>query len=277
VFGGDGMLGHKMVQALDDVTGTIRGATPHPVLAAKYIVSMVDVRNWRITQEVIDAVRPDAVVNCVGIIKQRQPQVTDAIAVNALFPHQLAEHCRDRSIRLIHISTDCVFDGRHGDHIETDPPNATDIYGRSKALGEISDNDHALTIRTSLIGRELTGFRSLLEWFLAQSESVPGYTHAYFSGVTTNWLAITIRKLLTDHPHLTGLYNVAARRISKHDLLVLAATIYDRPRPYPDSRIVLDRSLNGAAFAAATGIETPPWLAMMMAMAADPTPYEDWR
>jgi dTDP-4-dehydrorhamnose reductase len=272
------MLGHKMVQALDDVTGTIRGATPHPVLAAKYIVSMVDVRNWRITQEVIDAVRPDAVVNCVGIIKQRQPQVTDAIAVNALFPHQLAEHCRERGNRLIHISTDCVFDGRQGGHTEADPPNATDIYGRSKALGELSDNDHVLTLRTSLIGRELTGSRSLLEWFLAQSEPVDGYALAFFSGVTTNRLAVTICKLLTDHPDLSGLYNVASQRISKHNLLTLVATIYGRPKPYMRAGVVVaDRSLDGSAFTAATGIETPAWPAMLTAMAADPTPYEDWR
>lgn len=275
VFGAEGMLGHKVAQTLDDATGTVRGTTPHPALADVPVISMVDIRDWRNAKGVIERVRPEAVVNCVGMIKQRRPDPAEAIAVNALFPHQLATYCRDRGIRLIHISTDCVFDGRRGGYSEADPPNATDTYGASKALGELSDQ--ALTLRTSLIGRELAGLRSLLEWYLAQDKPVSGFTRAYFSGVTTNWLAATIRELIVEHPDLAGLYNVASRRISKYHLLALAADAYDKPVPIPDDSVTMDRSLDGSAFTEATGIETPPWETMMSAMAADPTPYEEWR
>lgn len=275
VFGAEGMLGHKVALALGDVTGTVRGETPHPALADIPTMTMVDVRDWPNTQDRIDRVQPETIVNCAGMIKQRQPDPADAVAVNALFPHQLAAHCRDRGMRLIQISTDCVFDGVRGGYSEADTPNATDIYGASKALGELGVQ--ALTLRTSLIGRELAGHRSLLDWYLAQDKPVPGFSKAYFSGVTTNWLAATIRKLIVERPDLVGLYNVASQRTSKYHLLTLAAGVYGKPYPVPDDSVSIDRSLNGAAFIDATGIWTPPWETMMSDMAADPTPYEEWR
>jgi dTDP-4-dehydrorhamnose reductase len=220
------------------------------------------------------------VVNCVGVVKQlaAAKDPVESIAINALHPQVLARACVARGIRFVHISTDCVFDGARGSYREDDVPNATDLYGRSKALGEV-DGPGCLTLRTSMIGRELSGTSGLVEWFLTRrGDTADGYAKAVFSGFTTAALASLILQVVTNHAGLEGLYHVSAAPIDKLQLLTrlnraYGASVVIRPRDQP----VIDRSLDSTRFRDATGYTPPTWEAMIAALAADPTPYEALR
>ncbi len=219
--------------------------------------------------EVLAATRPEAVVNCVGIVKQR-PSANDAIAsleINALLPHRLARLCRIAGARLIHISTDCVFSGRKGGYLETDPSDAEDIYGRTKYLGEVAEN-HCLTLRTSIVGRELARKTGLLEWFLAQKGTVSGFSNAIFSGLTTNELSRVIEGMLVDHQNASGIFQVSSAPIDKYSLLLLFQK-YLSPdtQVVPDARIVIDRSLDSTRFRNEFGYQPPTWEAMVKELA----------
>ena len=287
ILGGGGMLGHRLWLAsrdrLDSLT-TIRG--PYASIARlgaferDRVIEGVDAAEFGTVVRAVDAAAPDAIVNCIGIVKQLKAgsDPIPSIEINALFPHRLARLAADRGARVIHVSTDCVFSGRTGGYRETDISDADDLYGRSKRLGEVTGAG-ALTIRTSMIGRELRGAHGLVEWLLAQRGGrVGGFTRAFFSGLTTAALADVIVRLLGRHPDLTGLYHVAADRISKFDLLRLVNDAYaagvtiDR-----DERLVIDRSLIGERFAEATGWTAAPWPEMIARMAADDIPYDTWR
>ena len=224
-------------------------------------------------------VNPDVIVNCIGIVKQ-DPAARDplkSIAVNALFPHELAQLCRETGARLIQLSTDCVFSGRKGNYREPDIPDAEDLYGRTKLLGEL-ESEGCLTIRTSMIGRELKGSHGLLEWFLSQRERVRGFTHAVFSGFTTLALAEAIADVIVDHPDVDGVWHLASEAISKFDLLKLIKQTYGLAIEIePAESFVCDRSLNGSRFRDATGFRAPSWPEMIERMYADPTPYDKIR
>jgi len=219
-------------------------------------------------------------VNCIGIVKQLDAAKDSALSIeiNSLLPHRLADCCSDLGAYLIHISTDCVFSGSRGQYSEDDLLDAQDLYGRSKALGEI-DRANCLTLRTSIIGRELRGQHGLLEWLFSQrGKSVQGYTHAVFSGLTTYALSRLIALLILRESRLDGLFNVASTAISKYDLLNLASNAYNlavRIKPSPDP--VLDRSLNGSRFFKATGLSVQEWDVMMSQLALDPFDYDEWR
>lgn len=287
ILGADGMLGHKMVQTLREF-GPILGTVRRPAAAYQHIELLrrpdilhgVDALDPTSLLELVDKHRPAVVVNCIGIIKQR-PDASDAIpsiTINALLPHRLAALQSRHGGRVIHFSTDCVFDGTRGGYTEADPSDAVDLYGRTKYLGEVA-TPGALTLRTSIIGRELFTRRSLLEWFLARKgETIRGFTRAIYSGVTTNYLARVVARLIRDHPALSGLYQVASRPLSKYDLLVKLRRAYDLDVDItPADGVAIDRSFTGTKFTEATGIETPEWDVLVAALAADPTPYRQWQ
>jgi dTDP-4-dehydrorhamnose reductase len=225
-------------------------------------------------------VRPVVVVNCIGIVKQaeaaKNPLVS--IEVNSLFPHRLARLCCTKGIRLIHISTDCVFSGRKGNYTENDFSDAEDLYGRTKFLGEVSD-EGCLTLRTSMIGRELETSHGLIEWFLSQGgKTVNGYKRSIFSGFTTNALADIIAKIITENRNLHGIWHVASEPISKFDLLTLVKQVYGlHIEIRPDDTVVVDRSLNADRFRQATNFVPPSWHDMIEQMYRDPTPYSKLR
>jgi len=289
ILGGAGMLGHKVFQLLhgrfDRVSCTIRAPRESrlarlPLFAGRDVSWGVDARDWPALAALLRARRPDVVVNALGVIKQRaagKDPIT-SIQVNALLPHQLAALVHEWGGRLIHISSDCVFSGNGSYYRETDPADADDLYGRSKKLGEVTEHPWAVSLRTSMIGRELTTHQSLLDWFLAQNHGeVTGYQRVIYAGSTTVELAGVIANLIATHPGLHGLYHVASPAISKHDLLHLIAAAYRmdvRIRPSADP--VSDRSLNGDAFRAATGYVSPAWPRLVADLAADPTPYAEW-
>jgi dTDP-4-dehydrorhamnose reductase len=289
VLGVAGMLGHKMLQTLrrafPEVVGTTHAraeAIPAKIdlLRGPGVVHGLDAADFDSVARLLREVRPDVVVNCIGVIKQRgdAKAAIPSITINALLPHKLDDVLSAWSGRLVHFSTDCVFSGKQGPYREDSPPDADDLYGRTKLLGEVT-GPRALTLRTSIIGRELSHFASLLEWFLAQKgKRVSGFSRALYSGVTTNHLSSLVTGILRDHRDLAGLYQVASETISKYDLLHLldeafrvGATI-DR-----NDTFHCDRSLDGARLAAAIGYRCPPWPQLVAELAADDTPYELWR
>ena len=287
ILGATGMLGHKLMQVLADkflITGTMRGEpsdlSDHPVFSGMKIIGNIRADDFRSVHKAIDITEPDVVINCIGIVKQ-VPAAQDplqSISINALFSHQLAKICQQKNIRMIHMSTDCVFSGHKGNYTETDPSDAEDLYGKTKYLGEV-DYPCCLTIRTSIIGRELETKHGLIEWFLSQEgKTVSGYKKAIFSGLTTIALSEIIADILPNYPHLSGVYQVASEPISKYDLLNLVNKIYGlKIRINLDETIINNRSLNPEKFKKETNIKIPSWEYMIEEMYRDPTPYAMFR
>jgi dTDP-4-dehydrorhamnose reductase len=283
VLGGAGMLGHKIVQTLGqrfDVWATFREAAPPELLAADRAVRGVDATEFDTVDRALREVRPGVVVNCIGVVKQRAEAHDPvlSITINSLLPHRLARICGELGARVIHISTDCVFTGRKGSYLESDTPDAEDLYGRTKLLGEV-EGEGALTLRTSIIGRELRSTTGLVEWFLSnRGGAVDGYTEAIFSGLTTLALSRLIADVIERHQDLSGLYHVAADPISKYDLLVLLdQAFHTNAMITPSTALRIDRSLDATRFRQATGWRPESWAAMVTGLAQDPTPYDRWR
>lgn len=268
VIGATGMLGHVVLRELAasdklSVTGTVRAAGSAKLLAPALrdrTIGGVDVENADALVSTLAAARPDVVINCVGLVKQldNADDPLAALPINSIFPHRLARICALAGARLVHISTDCVFSGTKGMYTETDPSDATDLYGKSKFLGEVAAPH--ITLRTSIIGHELASAHGLLEWFLAQTGEVRGYRRAIFSGLPTVELARVIRDVVLPRPALAGVYHVAAEPINKFDLLNLFADEYGSPvKIVPSDEVRIDRSLNADRFRAATGYASAPW------------------
>jgi dTDP-4-dehydrorhamnose reductase len=283
ILGGSGMLGHKLSQVLAerfDTLATVRGSFAVGVYYPRRIVCGVSAEDFETVEKALIANEPDVVVNCIGIVKQDEAAKDryQSIAINSLFPHQLARACGARDIRLIHLSTDCVFSGRRGNYKEDDVSDAEDIYGRTKWLGEL-DYDHSLTIRTSMIGRELRGSHGLIEWFLSQrGKRVRGFKRAIFSGFTTVALSETIGNIIANGDQLHGVWHVAAEPINKFELLSLVKQAFQMDIEIePDESFVCDRSLDDSRFRARTGFTPPSWEQMIDRMARDTTPYDEIR
>ncbi len=290
VLGVTGMLGHKMFQRLSerfsDVFGTSRDMVSSPrfqnvaLLQNERVLQGVDAAAWSDLERLLRQLRPDYIVNCIGIIKQRKTarDPIPSLLINSLLPHRLAEVAREWNGRLIHFSTDCVFSGRKGAYREDDPSDAEDLYGRTKFLGEVASSN-ALTLRTSIIGRELAEFRSLVEWFLAQrGKRIQGYQKALYSGVTTNYLAGLVSNVIEAYPNLHGLYQVASEPISKYELLCLIRDVFQlNIEIQPVDGEVCDRTLRADRFLAATGYRCPSWPELIAELYHDSTPYDVWR
>jgi dTDP-4-dehydrorhamnose reductase len=289
VLGGGGMLGHKMFEILSrdyETWCTLRVPRDSgrwrtiELFQSDRVLDACDLADRSTLERVLTRVQPDVIVNCVGVIKQRADaqNAIPSIAINALLPHWLVCAAAARGARLIHISSDCVFSGRTGNYHEDDFCDADDLYGRTKALGEVRDGN-ALTLRTSIIGRELRYHQSLLDWFLRQegAKTVPGYRRALWSGVTTIHLAQLVGRIIRDHPDLCGLFHVSSGTMSKHDLLQLLKRGYGLDLTVvPDETVVIDRSLDGRKLEAAIGYKSPPWEEMVEQLVTDPTPYARW-
>jgi len=333
ILGAGGMLGHKVWQIFRDrfdCRAAVRTRLPLPLFDDDRVIDGFDAGDFDGVARLIASIRPEVVVNCIGVVKQLAAahDPIASITLNSLFPHVVARACDGVGARMIHISTDCVFAGARGSdsrrsdslvrplveaprhwgsdqrhlpdpapnhsdegysqevglespthvyYTEDDVPNATDLYGRSKLLGEVSPPH--LTIRTSIIGRELRTANGLVEWFLShRGGSVRGFTKAVFSGVTTTTFANTLASVIEQHPDLHGLYHVAAEAITKYDLLVMLNEAFDAGIAItPDDSVVIDRTLDATRFRAATGLVPPAWPEMVAALAAESPHYERWR
>lgn len=276
--GGDGMLGHQLFKHFrsnHEVRVTLREDAPayaqYGLFSADNAYYRIDVRDADAVAAVLANFRPQAVVNAVGIVKQR-PTANESIPsleINALFPHRLAIHCSSIGARLVHISTDCVFSGHRGNYRETDEPDPDDLYGRSKLLGEAQD-PHCITLRTSIIGRELTRKKGLLEWFLAQKAPIRGYKNGIFSGFTNIELARIIERILVARGRASGVYHVSSDPISKFDLLTLIKhKLGLGVEIIPDDEIRVNRSLDSSRFRAEFDYTPPTWESMIEELAVD--------
>jgi len=272
ILGGNGMLGHQFLAAWQyrhEVKVTLRN------LPSDYASGLfnsdnsfggIDVSLSEALEPVLKTYRPDAVVNAIGVTKQRADgsSVIPTIEINALFPHQLARLCARYEARLVHMSTDCIFSGKTGFYDELAVSDAKDLYGRSKFLGEVSQS-HVVTLRKSTIGLELAGAHGLVEWFLAQHGKIKGFRKAIYSGLISTELAGVIEDILVNQPALSGIWNVASEPLNKYDLLVQLSESLGRTdiEIEPDDNFVCNRSLNGAAFQRQTGYITPSWRMML--------------
>lgn len=269
VLGVSGMLGNAMLRTLAegsgvDAYGSARSASVRryfsPELGER-ILTGVDVENQDSLARVLAELRPQVVVNCIGLVKQlaEAEDPLAALPINAMLPHRLARLCALGGTRLVHVSTDCVFAGTRGNYRESDPSDALDLYGKSKFLGEV-DYPHAITLRTSIIGHELASAHGLVGWFLSQEKQIKGYSQAIFSGLPTVELARVVRDIVLPRPEMAGLYHMASAPISKLALLRLIAEVYGKAvEIVPDDAVVINRSLNADRFRVATGYVAPPW------------------
>jgi dTDP-4-dehydrorhamnose reductase len=276
VLGASGMLGNAVFRLFAQspsflTMGSLRSTNLLRYLAKDLhdrVICGVDVENLDSLTGLFAKSRPDVVINCIGLVKQLaaadDPLVV--IPVNALLPHRLARLCEVAGARLVHISTDCVFSGVKGMYTEADVSDAKDLYGRSKYIGEV-DYPHAITLRTSIIGHELSGSQSLVNWFLAQQEAVRGFRRTIFSGLPTVELALVIRDYVIPRPELHGLYHVSAKAINKYELLRLVANAYGKSvEIHPDDQLVIDRSLDSTLFCQATDYHPKEWSELIQLM-----------
>ena len=277
ILGVTGMLGsavHKVfaTDARHETWGTLRSAGARRHFAGTdpaRLIDGVDVTDQDALVAVLNRVRPEIVINAIGVIKQLaiadDPLVV--LPLNAMLPHRLANLCGLVDARLILISSDCVFSGKSGNYVESDLSDAEDLYGKSKFIGEVHDQPHVLTLRTSGIGHELASRHGLLEWFLAQQGSVRGYSKAIYSGLPWVELARVIKEYVLTRPELHGLYHVAASPIAKLDLLRLIARVYGKEIEIQlDDAVRIDRSLNAARFNGATGYTAAEWPSLIAEM-----------
>ncbi len=277
ILGVSGMLGHKAFEIFDNkknfsAYGTLRSIKKTPNFTnRKNIFSNFDAKNPDKFFYLIEKIQPNLIINCIGVISQRK-DINDpetAIQVNSLFPHKVAKHINNTDIRLIQISTDCVYSGKKGDYKENDFPDAEDLYGKTKYLGELYQYANCLTLRTSIIGHEIKEKLSLLEWFLNQKKPIKGYTNAIYSGFTTLELVNIIEKVIIKNKN-NGLYHIASKPISKYDLLNLIARHYQHDlKILKEPSYKSDKSLNSSRFLRDFNYEVKSWDLMIQEMYLD--------
>lgn len=277
------MLGHKLSQVISkkfETHVTMRDravAVANPQFFDKAtLIEDVDAQDFESISRAFSEARPSVVINSIGAVKQlaTAKDALVSIGVNSLFPHKLSALCAESGARLITISTDCVFSGGKGNYKESENPDPEDLYGRSKLLGEVQSGN-ALTIRTSIIGRQIYGSHALLEWFLSQQgKRVNGYTKAIFTGWPTLVLSEIIADVISDHPSLKGVLHVAANPISKFDLLSLIRDKFGLDIEIePSEQLDCNRSLNGDQFNSLTGFKAPDWTELVDRMQSDQASY----
>lgn len=277
ILGGSGMLGHQLwrgLHAQHDTWVTLRRPVAdfevHNLFDEAKAIQFDDITDDTALERALGQAKPEAVINCVGLIKQRDEASDEALTlrVNAEFPHRLAKRCGEAGARLIHFSTDCIFAGTKGNYTESDPSDAADLYGQSKHQGEVADA-HSVTLRTSVIGHELATNLALLDWFLSQrGQAIRGFTKAIYSGFTTLEMARIVDRILTQHTDLSGVWHVASEPISKFGLLELCREKLGWEGVIePNDEFVCDRSLNADRFNQATGYSPPSWEAMISELA----------
>lgn len=272
ILGGDGMLGHQLLLHFQNKWETkvtlrlpIEEYEKYGLFNRNNSIDQIDVRDFDKLATVIATEKPTVVINAVGIVKQRSDskEVIPSVEINTLLPHKLSLECAKHQIRFIHVSTDCVFSGKDGMYTEENISDAADVYGKTKYLGEVNA-PNSLTLRTSIIGRELSRHKSLLDWFLAQTGTVKGFTKAVFSGFTTIELARIIEKMIIEHPTASGVYNVSSEPINKYDLLCLISQLLNHKVDIiPDASFVCDRSLNSDLFRKTFNYTPPSWESMI--------------
>ena len=276
ILGASGMLGNALFRLYSgysdmEVFGTLRSVNSKSFFPEDLRTNLkcgIDVENMDQLIRIFDVVRPNIVINCIGLVKQviEANDPLSAIPINSLLPHRIANLCSLVGARFIHLSTDCIFSGSKGFYNEGDVADAKDLYGLSKYLGEVT-SDGALTLRTSIIGHELQGNRSLVDWFLSQNAPIKGYRKAIFSGLPTVEIGRIIKNYVLPNSEIKGLYNLSAEPINKYDLLKLVSEQYKKNiNIIPDDTFRIDRSLDSSRFRLDTGFMPKAWTTLVSEM-----------
>lgn len=276
VLGASGMLGSTLFRAFSrdphfETFGSLRDTSNKRHFQTEFhdnLISNIYLDSEYGLLAAFSAAKPEIVINCIGIIKQSSSanDRIENLLINSILPHRLYKYCEAIGARLVHFSTDCVFSGKQGLYKEGDFPDAYDLYGRTKFLGEVV-YDRCITLRTSIIGHELNGSKSLVDWFLSKSCGVKGFTKAIFSGIPTIEVARILKEFVIPKPNLKGLYHLSADPISKFKLLNLIAMVYEKNiQIIPDDETVIDRSLNSDRFRTDTGYSPRSWPEMIDCM-----------
>lgn len=280
ILGASGLIGHQLLRELDgrfEVYGTLHKSKKEygnlSIFSNNNIIENVEVSNFEVLKGIFNAVNPDVILNCVGITKRKinSDNLLDVLLVNSVFPHQLANWAKINHKRVIHFSTDCVFNGKTGNYTEESLTTAEDIYGRTKALGEI-DYSHTLTIRSSFIGQELFDKTELLEWFLSQEgKQINGFKNTFYSGVSTLFMAQVVKDIILNYPRLSGLYHLATDQpISKHELLNIAKELFKvNVEIIPEDKHIHNPTLDASKLKRELNLFVPSWMEMMTALAAN--------
>lgn len=285
ILGVSGLIGHKLYQEITDNFELF--ATLHkskndygnlPFFSNKNVIENIDVLDFEVLKGVLFAVNPDVILNCVGITKRKinSDNLLDVLMVNSVFPHKLANWAKENKKRVIHFSTDCVFDGKNGNYNETSLTNAEDIYGRTKSLGEIN-YDHSLTIRSSFIGQELFDNTELLDWFLSQNgKTINGFKKVFYSGVSTKLMSSVVKDIILNFPNLNGLYQLAPENpISKYELLSIAKEAFDVDvEIIPEEEYIHLPTLDASKLRNEIKLKIPSWKVMMKDLAVDKSFYK---
>lgn len=274
ILGGSGMFGNGLVTYLApnfEVAFTVRSTNPSLDSMTK-CYEYIDGYDLSSIIRTIYDFKPHVVINAIGVVKQKKEiSISTTIYLNSQLPHELSKICELANSKLIILSTDCVFSGNKGNYFETDVPDAWDYYGRSKILGEIYDQNHVITIRSSTIGLEMKSTKGLLEWFLSQNGEIFGYKNAIYSGFTTNEFANVLKTVFENRNKLSGLYHISSNPISKLELLtrLKEKLNMDNILIKEDKDFNCNRSLNSEKFKSITGYNPPSWDEMLTNLALE--------
>lgn len=279
ILGVTGMLGHKVTQVMLEhnfsVAATCRRIDvdlPEVVKSKAKVIEGVEANNFDLIRSIIKELKPRYIINCIGIIKQldQSKEYVPSIEINSLLPHKLDLFAKEFSSKLIHISTDCVFDGKIGGYTEESQSNCLDLYGKSKFLGEVTHSESSLTLRTSIIGHELKSHKSLVDWFI-QQETANGFSKAIYSGLTTYEVGNFLAHLIKNETDIFGLYHLTSKKINKLELLEIIKNVYNHPvKLSENSEFKIDRSMVSDKLKKAMGYCAPDWTQMITKM------YEDY-
>ncbi|MCD4486151.1 SDR family oxidoreductase [Chromobacterium vaccinii] len=274
VLGVNGMLGNAIFQSFSvntryETYGVCRKISQLPMSALwrkEKLFCVEDIMNRAQLYNILNLVKPDVIINCIGIVKQlnSSSDPMKCIPINSILPHSLADLCQIFNAKLIHFSTDCVFSGETGNYTEADIPDAKDLYGRSKLLGEVN-YENTITLRTSIIGRELNSSHSLLDWFLSQKNEIKGYRQAIFSGLPTLEISKILENKILPDKKLYGLFHLSAEPINKYDLLTYCAEIFNKDITiHPDDTLIINRSLNSTMLRKRIDYTPPSWTDLLV-------------
>lgn len=281
ILGGNGMIGHKMYQIIskkyDDTWVTLRNGLNTYKYGFIYnrnrVIDNIDLSNFVRIEVELNHLMPDVIINASGITIRRGVNaiLSNSIITNSALPHFLNEWVVKHNKRLIHFSTDCVFSGRKGDYFENDFKDAYDNYGLTKSLGEVNNSANAITLRGSMIGRELENKTELLEWFLLQSfNTITGYSKVIYSGITTIQMAKIVQTLIESFPYLSGVFNVSSVPISKFMLLTLFENEFKiGSEIISDDSIVSNKNLISNKLYSILNIPIPNWDDMINQLGED--------
>lgn len=281
ILGADGMIGHKLAQNLEndfDLTVTSRKKIYKEDLGLiRSSIKNIDLYKENFYQ-LLDSLKPDIIINCAGITIRRgvEKNLAETNYINSLLPHKLDYWSERNGKKLIHFSTDCVYDGLKGNYLDNEAPNATDIYGKSKAKGEIN-NSNSLTIRTSIIGREIFNHTELFEWLCSmKNKEVEGYSNVLYSGITNVWIGQIINKLISDNINISGILNISSNPISKFDLLIKLSHAFNlNITVKTNSKFKSNKVLISKKFTEITGIKTPEWDDLILEFKKDSLLYKN--